>query len=94
MNHNSEEEPTEDELRKQIDRGDYHDPTELHSARLALKQFEKERDFLERCRKASLSAALDARKSSRVAIYVSLISLAIAVMAARQEVVALLRALF
>lgn len=55
----------EDALRHRLDRGDFLAKDDLKLVKRLLKKYEKEREFLKACEKASISSALVAQRRSR-----------------------------
>ncbi len=68
----------EEELRHKYDRGDFHANCEWLEAQRLLRSFEREHEFLVKCQRAALSAALDsknaAKTTNRIAIFAAIMS--------------------
>ena len=82
------------EIRHRLDRGDYHDPVELTNISKWLRSKDDENRFLEACRKASVSAALDASRSSRHANYIAMIAVFLALIANHQIIRSFMSSIF
>ncbi len=78
-----------EEVRHCFDRGDYYDLTELKAVEKWLRGREKEHQFIAACERASVSSALDAKRSARWAILVAFLALVISAINAREQVGAL-----
>jgi len=68
----------EQELQIRFNRGDFVDAEDIKNVTKLLKQNKKEREFIEKCKKASVSAALTAGRYSLAAIIVSILALVVA----------------
>lgn len=79
-----------DEVKHRFDRGDYHDLTEQKAVRQWLRNQEKEQQFLASCKRASISAALDAQRTARRANLIAFLALLAAVIAAREDILVLI----
>ena len=79
-----------EEIKHRFDRGDYHDPTEIKSVRKWLRNQEKEQEFIASCKRASISAALDAQRAARHANLIAFLALLVSVIAAYEPIFALI----
>ena len=80
-----------DEIKHRFDRGDYHDPTEQKAVRQWLRNQEKEQEFFASCKRASVSAALDAKRAARRANLIAFLALLATVIAAREDILVLIK---
>jgi len=81
----------EAELRHRFDRGDFHAESESLEAQRLLRAFDKEREFLTKCERASQSAALDAQEAARIANNWAKLALIIATISALCSIIPLLK---
>ena len=76
----------EAEVRHRLSRGDYHDPSELSVISKWLRRKDEANKFLESCRNASVSAALDASRSARRANFIALFAAIVALMSGHAQI--------
>lgn len=82
-----------DEIRRRVQRGDYHDQVELKAVHKWLRARERERKYLAECERANIASALNASHAARRANLIALLALVISILSARDQVVAVLQAL-
>lgn len=83
-----------EDVRMRFDRGDYvTDSSEWRAVKKWLREQEREREFIRRCERASISAALDARRAARWSLVIAILSLVISAISASDDVGASLRSL-
>lgn len=73
------EELTEVELRFRFERGDFVARKDIKTVKKILKKYEKEAAFIERCEKASISAALVSQRRSLTANIIAVAALLVSI---------------
>jgi hypothetical protein len=81
----------EEKVRNRLNRGDFCDPSEVLVVKRWLSHKDKERDFISRCERASLSSALNANNNARTANKIAIIAALFALLANVLAVMALLK---
>ena len=79
-----------EEIKHRFDRGDYHDPTEIKSVKKWLRNQEKEQEFIASCKRASISAALDAHRAAWRANLMAFLALFVSFIAAHEPIFTLI----
>jgi hypothetical protein len=73
------------ETQLRFERGDYCDPAELNSVKQWLQAKDKEQEFIAACQRASMSSALDANRTARLASLIAFFAFVVSVISAREQ---------
>ena len=70
---------SENELKNRLERGDFVEPSEIIEVNFLLNKYKREREFIEKCERATKSAAYVSQRRSLVANIVSSLAVVISI---------------
>lgn len=70
-----------DEVKNRLDRGDWIDQVEIIAVNSWLKKAKNQQDFLQKCKRASMSSALDTKRLAIFANVIAALALVVSIIA-------------